>query len=106
MSPTVGLAWASASFSLRAMAAAAEEQPRTYRGAGLAAGLAAGFGLWLSVEFLVVLAVQLAALTLVWLGQGGDGSGGQARRNLQHAFGLSLIVLLALLVEVQLKGPQ
>jgi hypothetical protein len=61
----------------------------------LAAGAAAGLGLWLSVEFLVVIAVLFSALTLCWARAGGE----LARRNLWHALGLSAVVALALLVE-------
>ncbi len=61
----------------------------------LAAGAVAGLGLWLSVEFLVVIAVLFAALTLCWIRAGGE----LARRNLWHAIGLSAVVALALLVE-------
>ena len=64
-------------------------------GVALAAGAAAGFGLWLSVEFLVVMAVLFAALTLCWLRTGGD----LARRSFWHAVGLAAVVALALLVE-------
>jgi len=65
--------------------------PRT----ALAAGAAAGFGLWLSAEFLMVWAVIFAALSLAWIRDGGA----QAGRNCWHAVGLSAVVLLALLVE-------
>ena len=61
----------------------------------LAAGAAAGFGLWLSVEFLMVLAVLFAALTLCWARAGGD----LARGGLWHAVGLTLVVALALPIE-------
>ncbi len=64
----------------------------------LLAGAAAGFGLWLSVEFLVAWAIIFGALTVCWItrdGQGGD----QARRNLWHALGMAGVVLLALAVE-------
>jgi hypothetical protein len=63
--------------------------------ATLAAGTAAGFGLWLSVEFLVLIAVLFAVLTLCWIRWGGE----QASRNLWHALGLTAVVALALLVE-------
>jgi asparagine N-glycosylation enzyme membrane subunit Stt3 len=61
----------------------------------LAAGAAAGLGLWLSVEFLVVIAVLFAAFTICWVRAGGE----QASRNLWHALGLTAVVALALLVE-------
>ncbi len=59
------------------------------------AGVAAGFGLWLSVEFLVILAAIFGALVVGWLREGGN----LARRNLWHAIGLSAILALALVLE-------
>ncbi len=64
-------------------------------GVAFASGAAAAFGLWLSVEFLVVMAVLFAALALCWLRSGGD----LARRGLWHALGLTAVVAVALLVE-------
>ncbi len=61
----------------------------------LAAGAAAGFGLWLSVEFLLVWAVLFAAFGVAWLRAGGD----LARGALWHALGLAAVVALALPVE-------
>ncbi len=61
----------------------------------LLAGAAAGLGLWLSLEFLVFLAVIFAALTLAWIRSGGR----RARANLWHAAGLALVVLLAVASE-------
>lgn len=61
----------------------------------VAAGAAAGFGLWLSVEFLMVVAVLFAALTLSWIRTGGA----LTSRNLAHALGLTAVVALAVLVE-------
>ncbi len=61
----------------------------------LAAGAAAGLGIWLSVEFLLVIAVLFAGLTLCWVRAGGE----RASRNLWHAVGLTLVVAVALLVE-------
>ena len=61
----------------------------------LLAGACAGFGLWLSVEFLVILVAIFGALTLGWLRQGGE----PARQGLWHALGLSAVVALALLLE-------
>jgi len=61
----------------------------------LAAGAAAGFGLWLSVEFLVVWAVLFAALSVCWVRAGGD----LASRCLRHAAGLTAVVALALPLE-------
>lgn len=60
-----------------------------------AAGAAAGFGLWLSVEFLVVWAVLFAALSVCWVRAGGE----LASRGLWHAAGLIAVVALALPVE-------
>jgi hypothetical protein len=64
------------------------------RGAVLA-GVAAGFGLWLSVEFLVILAAIFGTLVVGWLRNGSD----QVRRNLWHAIGLSAMLAVALLLE-------
>ncbi|MDX1423527.1 MAG: hypothetical protein R3322_10335, partial [Kiloniellales bacterium] len=61
----------------------------------LAAGAAAGFGVWLSVEFLLVWAVLFTALGVAWLRAGG----GLARGALWHALGLAAVVALALPVE-------
>ncbi|MDX1575689.1 MAG: hypothetical protein R3285_05820, partial [Kiloniellales bacterium] len=61
----------------------------------LAGGAAAGLGLWLSVEFLMVVAVLFAAFTLSWIRAGGELAG----RNLTHAVGLTGVVALAVLVE-------
>ncbi len=68
---------------------------RTGARGALLAGMMAGFGLWLSVEFLVVLAVIFGALVAGWFRYGGE----LARLNLAHAIGLSVIVALALLLE-------
>jgi asparagine N-glycosylation enzyme membrane subunit Stt3 len=65
------------------------------KSAMLAAGSAAGFGLWLSVEFLMVILLIFAALTVCWVRFGGH----LALSNLWHALGLAAVVLLALLVE-------
>lgn len=69
-------------------------QPMGARGA-LLAGAAAGFGLWLSVEFLVILAVIFAALVICWIQRGDE----HAWRNLWHALGLSAVVAVALVAE-------
>lgn len=61
----------------------------------LLAGAAAGFGLWLSVEFLVGWAILFGALSICWIRRGGA----QARRNLWHALGMAGVVMLALAVE-------
>ena len=61
----------------------------------LAAGAAAGFGLWLSVEFMLTLAVVFAALSLVWIREGGE----SARKNRWHGFGLLGTIVVALAIE-------
>src|SRR3546814_3402500 len=61
----------------------------------LAAGLAAGFGLWLSVEFLLVVGLCLGALGLPWL----LGERERAAQSKFYAFGMSAILLVALFVE-------
>src|SRR3546814_7820391 len=60
----------------------------------LAAGLAAGFGLWLSVEFLLVVGLCLGALGLPWL----LGERERAAQSKFYAFGMSAILLVALFV--------
>lgn len=67
----------------------------TSRRVAFAAGAAAGFGLWLSVEFLMAMAVLFAALSICWIRGGGE----QASRNFWHAVGLSAVVALAILVD-------
>ncbi|HEX9768748.1 MAG TPA: hypothetical protein VGA50_06195 [Kiloniellales bacterium] len=62
---------------------------------GLLAGALAGFGLWLTIEFLVVLAIIFAAFTIRWLVDGA----GLARRYLWHALGLVAMVAVALVAE-------
>jgi hypothetical protein len=61
----------------------------------LLAGALAGLGLWLSIEFLVMLAAVFGALAVRWV-QIGEA---QARRNLWHAVGFTLVVALALVLE-------
>ena len=61
----------------------------------LMAGVLAGFGLWLTVEFLVVLAIIFAAFTIRWLAVGE----GLARRFLWHGLGLAALVAVALVTE-------
>ncbi len=61
----------------------------------LLAGALAGFGLWLTVEFLVVLAIVFAAFTIRWLVEGG----GLARRFLWHGLGLAALIAVALAAE-------
>ncbi|MDX1575690.1 MAG: hypothetical protein R3285_05825, partial [Kiloniellales bacterium] len=69
-------------------------RPGSARGS-LLAGAAAGLGIWLSVEFLVFLAVIFGALTLAWVRSGE----GRARANVWHAIGLTLVTLLAVVSE-------
>lgn len=64
-------------------------------GLAFAAGAALGFGLWLTMEGLVLLAASFAALTAMWLLHGP----GRTAGNLWHAFGLSAMVALAIAVE-------
>lgn len=61
----------------------------------LLAGITAGFGIWLSVEFLLVVALCLAALGLPWL----FGERERAAQSKWFALGLSGMILLALFVE-------
>src|SRR3546814_19077284 len=74
--------------------------PRDARPA-LCAGLAAGFGIWLSVEFLLVVGLCLAALGLPWL----FGERERAAQNKWYALGLSIVLLAALFVERPLANP-
>ncbi len=64
-------------------------------GLALAAGAVLGAGLWFSTELLLVLAVAFAAMSVNWILAGGDG----ARKNLAAAFGLTMMVLMALVIE-------
>jgi hypothetical protein len=68
---------------------------RSGKAAMLAAGAAAGFGLWLSVEFLIVILLIFAALSVCWIRFGGN----LAMCSICHAVGLAAVVFLALLVE-------
>jgi hypothetical protein len=61
----------------------------------LLAGAAAGLGMWLTVEFLVVLAMIFAAFTLRWLRDGGD----HAMRYAWHGLGLTAVMAFALLAD-------
>lgn len=65
------------------------------RGLALSAGAVLGMGLWLSVEFLLVLAVAFAAMSLNWILVGGD----NARKNLAAGLGLAMMVLVAIIIE-------
>jgi hypothetical protein len=61
----------------------------------LLAGVVAGVGLWLTVEYLLTLAAVFAALTMAWVVLGRD----FARKNLWFAAGLLGSIAVALLVE-------
>jgi hypothetical protein len=78
-----------AGFMLRAL-----RQPLDARSA-LCAGLTAGFGMWLSIEFLLVVGLCVATLGLPWL----FGHRERVAQSKWFALGLSLVLLLALLVE-------
>ncbi len=65
------------------------------RGLALATGAAAGFGIWLSVEFLAALGAVFAATAIHWILAGGDG----ARKNLGFALGLVLMMAAAIVLE-------
>ncbi len=60
----------------------------------LIGGAVLGFGLWLSVEFVLTLMLTLGALGLAWLRHGAG-----ARRNQWHALGLAAVIVVALLAE-------
>jgi len=64
----------------------------------LASGALVGFGLWLSLEFQLMLATVFATLSVLWVLRGGD----LARKGLWLALGLLAAVTVALLVE---RGP-
>lgn len=83
-----------AGFMLRALRNPLDARP------AICAGLAAGFGIWLSVEFLLVVGLCLAALGLPWL----LGERERAAQNKWYAFGLSFILLVALFVERPLEN--
>jgi hypothetical protein len=78
-----------AGFMLRAL-----RRPLDARSA-LCAGLATGFGVWLSVEFLLVVGLCLAGLGLPWL----FGERDRAAQSKWYACGLSVVLLVALAVE-------
>src|SRR3546814_7902012 len=82
-----------AGFMLRALRDPLDARP------ALCAGLAAGFGIWLSVEFLLVVGLCLAALGLPWL----FGERERAAQNKWYALGLSIVLLAALFVERPLE---
>ncbi|GAB4369360.1 MAG: hypothetical protein Kow00114_29110 [Kiloniellaceae bacterium] len=78
-----------AGFTLRALRNKLDARP------ALGAGLAAGFGVWLSVEFLLVVGACFAALGLAWL----SGERERAQQSKWCALGMSLVLLVALFVE-------
>ena len=78
-----------AGFMIRALRNPILSQP------ALLAGIATGFGVWLSVEFLLVMAACLAGLGLPWL----FGERDRAAQNKWYALGLSGMLLIALFVE-------
>lgn len=76
-------------FMLRALRDPLDSRPALF------AGITAGFGIWLSVEFLLVVAVCLAAFGLPWLA----GERERAAQSKWFALGLSGVILVALFVE-------
>lgn len=81
-----------AGFMLRALRNPLDCRPAAY------AGLAAGFGIWLSVEFLLIVAVCLLSLGLPWL----FGERERAAQNKWFALAMSGLMLVALFVELPL----
>ncbi len=69
-------------------------QPRSSRHA-LAAGGMAGFGIWVSIEFLAPLFVVFLALAILWLAS----FEGSTRRGLQFSLGLTAVLVVALISE-------
>jgi hypothetical protein len=67
-------------------------------GRALASGALVGFGLWLSLEFQLMLATVFATLSVLWVLRGGD----LARKGLWLALGLLAAITVALLIE---RGP-
>ena len=82
-----------AGFTLRALRNKLDARP------ALCAGLAAGFGVWLSVEFLLVAGICFAALGLAWL----FGERERAQQSKWCALGMSLMLVAALFVERPLE---
>lgn len=76
-------------FVLRALRNPLDSRP------ALMAGFASGFGIWLSVEFLLPVAVCLSALGLPWL----FGERERAGQNKWFALGMSMMLLAALFAE-------
>ena len=60
-----------------------------------AAGMMAGFGIWLSVELLLPLAVAFAAIALVWIRRGND----EVWNNVRYSLGLISALILSLVIE-------
>lgn len=81
-----------AGFMLRALRNPLDCRP------AVCAGLAAGFGIWLSVEFLLIVAVCLVGLGLPWL----FGERERAAQNKGFALAMSGLLLVALFVELPL----
>lgn len=84
---------AAAGFTLHALRNKLDARP------ALCAGLAAGFGVWLSVEFLLVAGICFAALGLAWL----FGERERAQQSKWCALGMSLVLVAALFVERPLE---
>lgn len=82
-----------AGFTLRALRNPLDARP------AVLAGASAGFGIWLSVEFLLPLAVCLAALGTPWL----FGEREKAAQNKWFALAVSVVLLAALFVERPLE---
>ncbi len=82
-----------AGFTLQALRNPLDARPAVYAGAG------AGFGIWLSVEFLLPMAVCLAALGTPWL----FGQREKAAQNKWFALSASLVLLAALFAERPLE---
>ena len=80
-------------FMLRALLNPLDSRP------ALLAGATAGFGMWLSVEFLLVVGLCLLALGLAWL----FGERERAAQSKWYALGLSLVILAALFSERPLE---
>lgn len=82
-----------AGFTLRALRNPLDARPAVY------AGASAGLGIWLSVEFLLPMAVSLIALGMPWL----FGEREKAAQNKWFLLSVSLVLLAALFVERPLE---
>lgn len=82
-----------AGFTLRALRNPLDARPAVY------AGASAGFGIWLSVEFLLPMATCLAALGTPWL----FGEREKASQNKWFVLSVSVVLLAALFVERPLE---